>query len=612
MLEEIIKVPDSMREKYPSEQVSQIILGVLTVKWLSDNRAGYSWNISPHYYWENIRNQSEGVKKFLLLAAEGLEEENSILAGIFSDYLFASLKSFADADIWMIINNIDRLEFKNNKEASKYIQRYINQCNSWGKIMTESRFTSPEIISRLLVELVDVTTRQDLCDICSGLGGTMVEAVKLNPLLKVYGQEINSKAFYISKLNLLMHGHHNFIIKQGDIIARPELIQDNMLLKHDAVVGDLPFIAANWGYQSAAADRYGRFIYGTAPSMSSEWAFIQHALAVTKDSGKAAVVTTRGSLSKLADEKIRANILKDDLIEAVIDLPEKLYEGSSVPVSIIIFNKSKPMERRKKILMIDASQEYIVKNRRTNTLSEKQKEKLLLVFRNGEEIDNYSTFVELPEISENGYRLNPINYLQINAIAADMKNPEKLRDLTGNIFRGVQISAKEIDELQKSPEANYYLLNVGDIHNGEIDTGAMVKIALKDPRWASLYLLEPGDLVISARSSNIKTAVIDKEMLIIAGNLICIRVNRDKINPYYLKIFLDSPVGQILIKGVQTGSVTKVLNPKNIGEIPVPVIGIERQNELANTFIDAQQRYLCAEKDFKSTLSALYEKFATA
>ena len=302
---------------------------------------------------------------------------------------------------------------KDYQVAGSFVEWYIRQSNTWGNIMAESQFTSPDIISQLLVELIDVKSKHSLCDICSGVGGTIVEAVKLNPLLMVYGQEMNKDAFYLSKINLLLHGHCNFRMELGDVIKAPALIENGMLLNFDAVVSDLPFNAMKWGYEVAAADKYGRFKYGVTPSMSSEWVFIQHIIAITKETGIAAVVTTRGSLVKTTDEKIRAGIVEDDIIEAVIDLPHKLYEGTSIPVSIIVFNKNKPSERRNKVLMIDASNEFIANNRRTNTLSDEQKRKLLSVFRNGEEIENYSTFIDVAEIRKNGYKLGTINYLKL-------------------------------------------------------------------------------------------------------------------------------------------------------------------------------------------------------
>ncbi|MBO8169193.1 MAG: N-6 DNA methylase [Thermoanaerobacteraceae bacterium] len=608
------KISDHMRGIVRPEEANRIILGIFTIKWINDTKERFGWHITGNYSWDDIRVHNDGVKGFLMYAARGLEEDNYILKGIFTDYLFERLQDVDDAAVWMVINNIDRLDLNDNEVAASFVEWYIKQSNTWGNIMTESQFTSPDIISQLLVELVDVKSKQSLCDICSGVGGTAVEAVKMNPSLMVYGQEINKNAFYLSKINLLLHGHYDFRIELGDVIKAPALVENGMLINYDAVVSDLPFNVFKWGYETAAADKYGRFKYGVTPSMSSDWVFIQHVIAVTKETGIAAVVTSRGSLAKTTDEKIRAGIVEDDIIEAVIDLPHKLYEGTSIPVSIIVFNKNKPAERRNKVLMIDASNEFIANNRRTNTLSDEQKQKLLSVFRNGEEIEKYSSFIDVAEIKKNGYKLGTINYLKINALAVKMKNAVKLKDVTKSIFRGAQINSKEIDELQKAPDADYYLLNVGNIQDGQIDMSSMVKIALKSQRWASFYLLEPGDVVISARGSSIKTAVIDEGMppTIVAGNLVCIRVNRKKVNPYYLKIFLDSPVGHTLLEGVQTGSVIKVLNPKNIEEIPVPLIDIDKQKELADAFISAKQRYIDivtrAEQEFEATLTNIYQK----
>ena len=58
-----------------------------------------------------------------------------------------------------------------------------------------------------------------------------------------------------------------------------------------------------------------------------------------------------------AEYKIRRALLEEDLFEAVIGLPAKLFFGTGIPASILILNKAKPEERRGKVLFIDASPE---------------------------------------------------------------------------------------------------------------------------------------------------------------------------------------------------------------------------------------------------------------
>lgn len=76
-------------------------------------------------------------------------------------------------------------------------------------------------------------------------------------------------------------------------------------------------------------DRYNRFEYGVPPKSIGDYAFIQHMLkSLAKEDGRMAVVLPHGALFRGASEGIiRKNILEDNLIDAVIGLPENYFMG---------------------------------------------------------------------------------------------------------------------------------------------------------------------------------------------------------------------------------------------------------------------------------------------
>lgn len=86
-------------------------------------------------------------------------------------------------------------------------------------------------------------------------------------------------------------------------------------------------------------------------------------LASAKDnSGRVGVVIDNGCLFRGGKEKaIRSAVINNDLIEAVILLPEKLFYNTGAPGAIILFNKNKSAGRKRKILFINASSERLRK-----------------------------------------------------------------------------------------------------------------------------------------------------------------------------------------------------------------------------------------------------------
>ena len=57
-------------------------------------------------------------------------------------------------------------------------------------------------------------------------------------------------------------------------------------------------------------------------------------------------------LEEVKKEKIRKQMIEEDLIEAVIGLPEKLFFGTGIPGALLIINKNKLSERQNKIILL--------------------------------------------------------------------------------------------------------------------------------------------------------------------------------------------------------------------------------------------------------------------
>ena len=76
--------------------------------------------------------------------------------------------------------------------------------------------------------------------------------------------------------------------------------------------------------------------------------------------GKMASVVPHGVLFKgSAESKIRKGFINDDLIEAVIGVPQNIFYGTGIPAAILVLNKAKSEERKGKILFIDGSNDFI-------------------------------------------------------------------------------------------------------------------------------------------------------------------------------------------------------------------------------------------------------------
>ena len=176
-------------------------------------------------------------------------------------------------------------------------------------------------------------------------------------------------------------------------------------------------------------------------------------LAATKPDGRVGVVIDQGALSRGGKEKaIRSRIIDDDLVEAVILLPEKLFYNTSAPGIIIIFNKNKPQERKRKILFINASQLYEKhpEVRRLNKLGDQHIAKIVEIYRTYREEQGLSRIVSLEEVKNNDYNLNVTLYVtpieegeKVN-IEEEWRELKKLEEETREILAKIDTWITEI------------------------------------------------------------------------------------------------------------------------------------------------------------------------
>src|SRR5699024_12854080 len=84
--------------------------------------------------------------------------------------------------------------------------------------------------------------------------------------------------------------------------------------------------------------KYGK----TAPKSKADFAFVEHMLAHLNATGTMAVVLPHGVLFRGAAEGIirRYMIEQDNVLDAVIGLPANLFYGTSIPTTVLVFNKN--------------------------------------------------------------------------------------------------------------------------------------------------------------------------------------------------------------------------------------------------------------------------------
>ena len=357
-----------------------------------------------HSLEEVNRTQLKGdgisVFQYLSFNSDELGEENQKNA-----ILCRLLEDFAKPDLNLKPSRVGALDVIGN--AFEFLMKNFAAS---GERKTGDFYTPPEV-SNLLAELLDPQPGDKICDPACGSGSMLLEFGKKvvtnhkSEEYALYGQEVLGGIWSIAKMNMLLYGENNHTIEWDDTIRKPKLLDKNRgLLLFDVVAASLPFSLNKWAYDKAEHDNYGRFHRGLPPKSKGIYAFILHMLATLKpNTGRMGVVVPHGVLFRgLSEGKIRKKLIEENLLDAVIGLPVKLFYGSSIPVAILVFKMAKNDDS---VLLIDASREFKA-GKYHNVLSDENITKILVTYRNRASRDQYAYLSSLEEIKENDYNLN--------------------------------------------------------------------------------------------------------------------------------------------------------------------------------------------------------------
>lgn len=249
------------------------------------------------------------------------------------------------------------------------------------------------------------------------------------------GQEILGNTAALARMNLYLHGEDNHRIEWGDVIGNPHLVApDGSLMRFDVGVAHPPFAVEKWRNDLAAADPYHRFLHGMPPRTKGDYAFIQHMIATMKPgTGRFAIIVPHGVLFRgVAESVIRMNLVRDNLVDVVIGLPEKLFFGASISCALMIFRSRKQDDN---ILFIDASQDFL-EGKNQNVLRPEDIGRIATTCRERIAVPGYACLATPAQIAANEFNLNISRYVDTSGEEQrfDMQTLRQERDeLTRNL-----------------------------------------------------------------------------------------------------------------------------------------------------------------------------------
>ena len=308
------------------------------------------------------------------------------------------------------------------------------------------QFFTPRGIVELMSRILDPDETSHVLDPTVGSAGMLIRMAehyrekdygdpKTDLTLK--GQEINPGIAPISRMNLFLHDLDGEIVR-ADSLSNPAFTNGDRLEKFDYVIANPPF-SANWDKEDAPD--YNRWTWGMARADRADYAFIQHMIHSLNDEGRMACVIPHGVLFRKYEKKFRKGMLEGEggtfdgnIVEAIIGLPENLFQNNSIPSGVLVINRDKPEERKDEVLFIHAGDnknghEFYEELSNQNELTEEGIDHIVENFRDWKTEERVSRAVPLQEIRENDYNLNIALYIDTTEPEEDIDVSEELQKL---------------------------------------------------------------------------------------------------------------------------------------------------------------------------------------
>lgn len=450
---------------------------------------------------------------------------------------------------------------------------------------------TPNNVNKLVLSILGINEEDSVMDIGSGLGDFLVNTYVNSKPGKISGIEINNYAYNLSKLRLSALTYKFNLINN-------DVFESQIDEKFSKIFCNYP-----WGFKmdKMRLDRIlwqannKKFNWGKAPGSSMDWLFINSMLTMLTFNGKAVAIIPDGPLFKTADNDYKKDLINSGLVEMIIKLPERIFPYTGIVSNIVVFSNDND-----KVKFVDASDLVSGDNRRPQLDVDGIKELL------NKQQDDRIGYADKQKIEENGFVLTVDYYLSNSEIK--YHNPKKLSDYILDIFRGLQISPSEIEELSDS-KGEYEILRISDIEDGFISDN-LIRINVEKNKY-DRYLIKNNDVIITSKGTRIKIAVaeIGNRKIIANGNLIVLRVDDKKINPYYLAMYLLSKEGTTILNRIQTGRAIISINPGKLSEITISTIDLKQQNDVAKRYQCIQQQLLFAKKHLNDLMRDQEEFF---
>ena len=270
-------------------------------------------------------------------------------AGVFAQYMKGATFMIPTPRLLdQVVQMIDKIQMDDRDTKGDLYEYLLSKIASAG---TNGQFRTPRHIIKMMVDMIQPTKEDTICDPSSGTAGFLVASGEYfhdnHPDLfmdenfrKHYdsnmftGIEFDSTMLRIGAMNLQLHG-----IESPNLIGKDALSVSNADIRNEysLILANPPF-KGSLDYDSVEGS-----ILKTVKTKKTELLFLGLMLRMMKTGGRAAVIIPDGVLfgSSKAHKQIRQELIEKHKLECVISMPSGVFKPyAGVSTAVVIFTKT--------------------------------------------------------------------------------------------------------------------------------------------------------------------------------------------------------------------------------------------------------------------------------
>lgn len=363
----------------------------------------------PDHIEENFRDYLNGFSDNVQDIIQKFEFDGHITRMANKNILYIVLKEFTTEKANLHPDEISNLEMGYIFE--EIIRRFSEAHNE-----DAGQHYTPREVIQLMVNILfyddnDILSGNNVAktiyDPACGTGGMLsvaeeyLHSLNASTELVSFGQEINDQTFAICKADMLIKGNNADYIKDGNTLSDDQFVGNTF----DYILSNPPF-GREWKNEKAKVEEEakkgfaGRFGAGLPAASDGQMLFLMTAISKMKDisqGGSRIAIIHNGSPLFTGDagsgpSNIRKYILENDLLEAIVALPNDIFYNTGIATYIwVLSNKKAGTVREGKVQLINANELYEKRRKalgnKRNDIPEKYIEEITQIYGDFKESD---------------------------------------------------------------------------------------------------------------------------------------------------------------------------------------------------------------------------------